>query len=190
MPLNLFKKPSTSKHPFNSALTSDMFPSPEVTYAISASILLHLHPDRLISITAADTQQFLTELYGTEPSLHWTWIGCTFPPKDILRALEQHEPSIPRSQRKALYGFAKKQQAEELERKGRYYEQQGWAAGNAYVEGEKRRKQGELKDLEEIMLRRREKLPLVAKHIYTEGHPVVYYEREGDEKLEKKGRRW
>ncbi|KAL8770870.1 MAG: hypothetical protein Q9209_003521 [Squamulea sp. 1 TL-2023] len=181
MPFNLFKSPSTSKRPNpTSSLTSTIFPTPEITYAISASILLRAHTTTLESVTSADTQQFLTELYGCEPSLHWVWIACSFPLSSIDHALSHHTPSLPRSQRKALHDFCKQQQAEESERKKRYHERQGRDAGNAYAEGEKKRKEGEVKDLEKIMLERREKLPLKVRYIWTEGHPFVYYEREGD----------
>ncbi|KAL8785082.1 MAG: hypothetical protein Q9213_003587 [Squamulea squamosa] len=181
MPFNLFKSSSTSKRPNpTSSSTSTIFPSPEITYSISASILLRLHPTTLASLTAADTQQFLTELYGSEPSPHWDWIACTFPLSSIDHALSHHTPSLPRSQRKALHDFCKRQQVEELERKGRCHARHGQDAGNAYTEGEQRRREAEVRDLEKIMLERREKLPLKVRYIWTEGHPIVYYEREGD----------
>ncbi|KAI4243356.1 MAG: hypothetical protein L6R40_003528 [Gallowayella cf. fulva] len=187
MPFNLFKKPIPSNLPLASTLDSPIFPSPEQTYALTASILLHLHPDALASITASDTEKFLTSLYGTTHSLHWTWIGITFPPGEVLRALKHaSDPTIPRAQRNALHAFVLKQQREESERKSRYFEQQGLDAGNAYVEGERKRMEGELQDLREMMLRRRERLPYVARYIWTEAGGEVYFERKGDKEAEKK----
>ncbi|KAI4282622.1 MAG: hypothetical protein L6R38_002814 [Xanthoria sp. 2 TBL-2021] len=181
MPFNLFKSPSsTSKNPSanSSSLTTTIFPSPETTYTIAASILHQIHTLTLPSITAADTQQFLTELYGYEPSLHWTWISLTFPSKEIFHALSSQ--SLPRHTRKSLQSFVKQQQSDEIERKGRYYSTQGWDAGKAYVEGGHKRVESEVAKLERIMLARREKLPIKVRYIWTEGHPIVYYEREGD----------
>ncbi|KAL8713082.1 MAG: hypothetical protein Q9225_006838, partial [Loekoesia sp. 1 TL-2023] len=146
MPLNnLFKKPSESKQPVSAALNSDIFPSPQTTYTLVLSLLLTQHYHTLLyHIQAADVQQFLTELYGYEPFLHWTWIGCTFPPAEIKRQMsylptsspfpsfpsssshsspkgkdnkENDKISISRSQRSALYDFVKKTHAEETQRK-------------------------------------------------------------------------
>ncbi|KAL8893426.1 MAG: hypothetical protein Q9192_005284, partial [Flavoplaca navasiana] len=117
MPFNPFKSASGSKNPdpkSSSSLTTTTFPSPETTYTLAASLLHNLHPITLAHITAADTQQFLTELYGFEPSLHWTWIALTFPSKDILSALSSSS-TVPRSTRKSLQSFIKQQQSDELE---------------------------------------------------------------------------
>ncbi|KAL8864849.1 MAG: hypothetical protein Q9198_009609 [Flavoplaca austrocitrina] len=193
MPFNLFKSASGSKDPdpkSSSSLTTTTFPSPELTYTLAASLLHNVHPITLAHITAADTQQFLTKLYGYEPSLHWTWIALTFPSKDILSVLSSSS-AVPRSTRKSLQSFIKQQQSDELERKGRYYSSQGWDAGNAYKEGEERRVESEVGKLERIMEMRREKLPLVVRYIYTNGHPIVWREREGDsedDNLRKKNR--
>ncbi|KAL8680372.1 MAG: hypothetical protein Q9186_003401 [Xanthomendoza sp. 1 TL-2023] len=194
MPFNLFKKPSTSTRPVKDALNSDIFPSPEITYGLTASILRDLHPDALRYLTPADTQQFLTDLYGSEPSLHWTWIGISFPPKTVRTQLEQESlfDPMPRAQRNALYDFCKQQQSEEEERKGRYFEKQGSDAGNAYVDGEKKRKAGEVVTLRGILGRRRERLPVVVRDTFRGGETVVWYEREGDDGdgRKKKGRKF
>ncbi len=177
MPFNLFNSPSSSKSPNgNSSLT---FPSPEITYAISASILLRAYNHTLPSVTSDDTQEFLTKYYDSEPSSHWAWIGCTFPRKDIHDALSAHK-GIPRAQRKFLQDFVKQQQAGESQRKEQCYQQGGAAAGDAYTAGATKRIEREIKDLEEIMHTRREKLPIKVRYIWTQGHPIVYYEREGD----------
>lgn len=67
-----------------------------------------------------------------------------------------------------------------MERRGRYYSAKGWDAGKAYVEGGEKRIESEVAKLKGIMLARREKLPLKVRYIWTDGHPIVYYEREGD----------
>ncbi|KAL8648744.1 MAG: hypothetical protein Q9226_005867 [Calogaya cf. arnoldii] len=182
---NLFKSPSSSPEGASSSSSSPttaIFPSPETTYALCASILHGLHPITLAHITAADAQQFLTELYSYDPALHWTWISLSFPLKDILHALSSspHKDTIPRATRKSLQSFIKKQQSDEMERTGRCYSTSGWDAGDAYKEGMKKRMESEVEKLERIMQTRREKLPVKVRYIYTDGHPIVYYEREGD----------
>ncbi|KAL8703534.1 MAG: hypothetical protein Q9201_003291 [Fulgogasparrea decipioides] len=181
MPFTLFKTPSTSKRPpVQDAFNSTIYPSPLTTQTIIALILERHHPSRLCHISAPDIQQFLTELYGCEPSLHWTWIGCTFSPTDVKYALENlpkdYKDKPARSQRKALIEFVKNTQAEEVERKGRLLGSQTEDARNAYLEGEKKRKEQEIGDLERIMWVRLKKEPVVAKVVYTDGHPIVYYE--------------
>ncbi|KAL8691127.1 MAG: hypothetical protein Q9218_003579 [Villophora microphyllina] len=182
MPFNLFKKPSVSKRPVQDALNSTIFPSPLTTQTMVASILQRQHPSSLDRISPADVQQFLTELYGYEASLHWTWIGCTFHPDSVKRAFERlpkdHRDIPGRSQRKALIEFVQKTQSDEQERKGRYYNKQGWDAGNMYVEGEKRRKGQEIQDLEKIMWLRLNKEPTYLKVVQTDGYPVVWYDSE------------
>lgn len=48
------------------------------------------------------------------------------------------------------------------------------------MEGGEKRIESEVAKLKGIMLARREKLPLKVRYIWTDGHPIVYYEREGD----------
>ncbi|KAL9003188.1 MAG: hypothetical protein Q9188_003930 [Gyalolechia gomerana] len=161
MPLtNPFKKPTNHnpKPPISSTLDSSIFPQPLTTYALIRLLLLAqtpYHHNNLSHLQTADIQQLLTELYGYEPSLHWTWIGCTFSPADVKRHLSSLSSSVHHKlgygQKRALVEFVKKTHVEEGQRKERYLREQGVAAMEAYIEGERRRKEGEITDLERIV---------------------------------------
>ncbi|KAL8932983.1 MAG: hypothetical protein Q9216_006580, partial [Gyalolechia sp. 2 TL-2023] len=56
--------------------------------------------------------------------------------------------------KKALLEFVSKTHVEEGQRKERYLRGQGVAAMEAYMEGERRRKEGEIQDLERIVQER------------------------------------
>ncbi|KAL8759912.1 MAG: hypothetical protein Q9184_003472 [Pyrenodesmia sp. 2 TL-2023] len=170
MPLNaLFRKPSTTKAPSSSssqkapikaALNSRIFPPSSTTYALVRTLLLScqhpslrsLHPSSdFHQLKPIDVQQLLTEIYGFEPSLHWTWIGCTFPPSSVDRALSSAEHNLPHSQRRALVGFCAKTRADEKARRERILTEQGGDGADAYAEGEKKRRRAEIEGLERCM---------------------------------------
>ncbi|KAL9000315.1 MAG: hypothetical protein Q9169_001032 [Polycauliona sp. 2 TL-2023] len=187
MPFNLFQTPSTSnKTPeptSTSALSDTTFPSSEATYAIAAYLLSHAYTKPLRYIKAADTQQFLTEVYGCDPSLHWTWISLAFRSKDIKHAISSspHKQGIPWRTRRSLKSFIKQQQSDELERKGRYHSSQGQDAGEAYEAGSKDRMAEEVDKMKGIMDARRKQLPLVSRFDFSlAGPPQHWLEREGD----------
>ncbi|KAI4189466.1 MAG: hypothetical protein LQ346_005110 [Caloplaca aetnensis] len=181
MPFNaLFRKPSTNKVPSSSssssssslfssssqktpiktAINSGIFPPSSTTYALICTLLLSSQHPSLRSLPPSsefhhlkpiDVQQVLTEIYGFEPSLHWTWIGCTFAPASVERALgssSSAEHKLQRPQRKALTDFCKKTQADESARKQRILREQGGDAADAYTEGEKKRRRAEMEGLE------------------------------------------
>ncbi|KAL8930628.1 MAG: hypothetical protein Q9208_000499 [Pyrenodesmia sp. 3 TL-2023] len=171
MPLNtLFRKPSTTKAsssssssqkaPIKAALNSNIFPSSSTTYTLIRALLLScqhpslrsLHPSSdFHQLEPIDVQQLLTEIYGFEPSLHWTWIGCTFPASAVdrgLRSLEQKK--LPRSQRRALVEFCTKTQADEKARMQRILTEQGRDGADAYAD-EKKRRRAEIDSLERCM---------------------------------------
>ena len=95
----------------------------------------------------------------------WTWLSLTFSLASIKHALEAYPKSnlaIYRgddgpgwSQRRRLIEFVRKTQGEEGERKRGYRERQGVDAGDAYVEKERERIEGDLEDLERCMEVRR-----------------------------------
>ncbi|KAL8908964.1 MAG: hypothetical protein Q9207_000540 [Kuettlingeria erythrocarpa] len=186
MPFNaLFSKPSTNiapssssssssssfsashKTPIKTALNSGIFPPSSTTYALICTLFLSSCHPALRSLPSSsefhhlkpiDVQQLLTEIYGFEPSLHWTWIGCTFAPASVERALgssSSAEHKLQRSQPKALTDFCKKTQADESARKERILREQGGDAVDAYRAGEKRRRRAEMEGLERCIRCRR-----------------------------------
>lgn len=63
----------------------------------------------------------------------------------------KEETKLGSAQKKALLEFVKKTHIEEGQRKERYLREKGSAAMEAYVEGERKRKDAEVKDLERIV---------------------------------------
>ncbi|KAL9603054.1 MAG: hypothetical protein Q9219_001418 [cf. Caloplaca sp. 3 TL-2023] len=172
MPLpNPFKKPleETKSSSPPSPLTPDIFPAPETTYWL-ASILLHnRHPDLFEYLREADAQQYLTEIYGCEPSLHWTWIACSFPPDKIKRQISYlssgGEHGMGFLQRRRLIAFVKRAYEEEGRRRERGQKELG---GEEFAEVERVRKEKEVEALEGIMKERIRKTPVHGWAIPTE----------------------
>ncbi|KAI4120437.1 MAG: hypothetical protein LQ341_007544, partial [Variospora aurantia] len=147
------------------------------TYTIASQLLhdlqhplsRHAHPSQFYLIANADVQQYLTELYGYEPSRHWTWLGCTFPPAEIKARLDVLPANVrpSRTNRKALVAFCERCQRDEARRKEE----------EAYAKREGERMKGEIEALGRIWRDRVDRTPFgVYKVIQTDGAAIGWYE--------------
>ncbi|KAL8710040.1 MAG: hypothetical protein Q9220_005311 [cf. Caloplaca sp. 1 TL-2023] len=172
MPFDLFK-PSSSSSKSSSGTTP--FPSILTTETLLALLTQWTNLSTVFEHTeASDIHQLLSERYGYKNiSDYWTYLSLHFTLKEIDRVLHEWnrlprpEKHIGYGERKALMKFAEKTQLRDQETREKE---------KAYVEGEERRKKIDKEGLKRIVDERLKRQPLNVKTVWTQGHPIVYYE--------------
>ncbi|KAL9609691.1 MAG: hypothetical protein Q9167_005574, partial [Letrouitia subvulpina] len=155
MPFNLFNKSSKS----TISQSPDSSPSPTTINHVATHLLRLAYPSKFSHLLPLDTNQFLTEVYGSDPSStyhHWDWIGCTFPPELVKRALDTLNKAasplaLPSSYRRKLYGLAKRIWNDQQGLQKKIYRDQGAEVGDGFRRTGEERKSFEVGKVERII---------------------------------------
>ncbi|KAL8738850.1 MAG: hypothetical protein Q9190_007939 [Brigantiaea leucoxantha] len=176
---DLLNRPSKSTTP-----SKPSYPDPNITNHLATHLLRLCYRKTCEWLLPTDTNQFLTEVYGSDPNNstepHWDWMGCTFSLKVLEHAVSTlHKAEKPLelkwSERRRILEIltviSKRQ--DKLEQKIK--KEQGKAALEVYREAVTARIESEVRRVDGIINARFRRDGANVYVVQTDGAPIVYY---------------